>query len=208
MLLPDLLSGQAYNIQIRSTDSAGNTVTSDVVSVTTSSLADVEAPTFESSATVDKVLDSALTLSWTTDDYSRGEVECLDFNRDITYSTASEGLRLQHSLAIEGLDSGTEYRCRAVASDVTGNVAFGEFLPVMTTGEIADSDGDGIDDNAETDLGTDPTKADTDADGVLDGVDEFPLDATESRDTDSDGIGDEADTDDDGDSLPDEFEIC
>ena len=36
--------------------------------------------------------------------------------------------------------------------------------------------------------------------------DAFPLDAAESVDTDTDGIGNNADTDDDNDGLPDQFE--
>lgn len=45
--------------------------------------------------------------------------------------------------------------------------------------------------------------ADSDSDGVLDIFDAFPNDATETLDTDGDGIGNNADTDDDGDTLLD-----
>jgi hypothetical protein len=48
---------------------------------------------------------------------------------------------------------------------------------------------------------------DSDSDGVLDHLDAFPNDGAESLDTDSDGIGNNADEDDDGDGLPDSFEI-
>ena len=47
---------------------------------------------------------------------------------------------------------------------------------------------------------------DRDGDGVADGQDAFPDDAKESLDTDHDGIGNNADTDDDGDGLPDVWE--
>ena len=47
---------------------------------------------------------------------------------------------------------------------------------------------------------------DTDGDGQPDASDAFPLDTTESVDTDGDGTGDNADTDDDGDGMPDEWE--
>jgi parallel beta-helix repeat protein/VCBS repeat-containing protein len=60
--------------------------------------------------------------------------------------------------------------------------------------ETADSDGDGIGDNADTD---------DDNDGTADSDDAFPIDATETLDTDGDGIGNNADTDDDGDGVPD-----
>ena len=47
---------------------------------------------------------------------------------------------------------------------------------------------------------------DTDGDGVFDNVDAFPNDPNESVDTDTDGIGNNADTDDDGDTMLDVFE--
>ncbi|OUR88076.1 hypothetical protein A9Q81_24720, partial [Gammaproteobacteria bacterium 42_54_T18] len=59
---------------------------------------------------------------------------------------------------------------------------------------IADNDGDGIDNNADTD---------DDNDGVADSDDAFPLDDSESVDTDGDGTGNNADTDDDNDGVSD-----
>ena len=87
-----------------------------------------------------------------------------------------------------------------------------------------DTDGDGLFNvierntgvyNSIYDTGSDPRNADTDGDGVCDGPispvtsnctagpDAFPLDSSESVDTDNDGTGDNADTDDDGDSVLD-----
>ena len=59
--------------------------------------------------------------------------------------------------------------------------------------------------------GTGPAPAsifnpDSDGDGVLDADDAFPLDNGESIDTDQDGIGNNADRDDDGDFVFDEFD--
>ncbi len=48
---------------------------------------------------------------------------------------------------------------------------------------------------------------DSDGDGVLDAADAFPLDALEWLDTDSDGTGNNADRDDDGDGTPDVIDI-
>ena len=45
--------------------------------------------------------------------------------------------------------------------------------------------------------------ADSDNDGVGDNADAFPLDSNETLDTDSDGVGNNADTDDDGDGIED-----
>jgi len=49
---------------------------------------------------------------------------------------------------------------------------------------------------------------DTDGDGFPDDVDAFPNDPAEWLDTDDDGIGNNADLDDDGDSMPDVYELA
>lgn len=49
---------------------------------------------------------------------------------------------------------------------------------------------------------------DSDGDLVNNINDDFPLDTTETIDTDADGIGNNADTDDDNDTLPDTYEIA
>ncbi len=75
-------------------------------------------------------------------------------------------------------------------SDGNGGVAYSnETIQVML-----DTDGDGVDDSADTD---------DDGDGVDDTEDAFPTDPNEDTDTDDDGIGDNADTDDDGDGVDD-----
>ena len=51
--------------------------------------------------------------------------------------------------------------------------------------EAADTDGDGVGNNADPD---------DDGDGVVDEEDDFPVDASETVDSDSDGVGDNADT--------------
>jgi len=57
----------------------------------------------------------------------------------------------------------------------------------------ADSDDDTLSDSVEVNLGINPLNPDTDGDGSPDGVDVFPADPTESVDTDGDGVGDNAD---------------
>ena len=61
-------------------------------------------------------------------------------------------------------------------------------------------------------LGIDDIEArgviDSDGDGVPDEDDAFPNDPNESVDTDGDGIGNNADTDDDNDGIPDDYEIA
>jgi len=66
-----------------------------------------------------------------------------------------------------------------------------------------DIDLDGLPNNREFELGTNPTRSDSDSDGFDDMQDAFPLNALETVDTDSDGIGDNADADDDNDGVLD-----
>ena len=72
-----------------------------------------------------------------------------------------------------------------------------------------DADKDGLTNNQEEILGTDPTNSDTDGDGINDLNDPEPLHPGADADTDNDGIIDIVDTDDDGDGYPDvlEFEL-
>ncbi len=65
-------------------------------------------------------------------------------------------------------------------------------------GPLGDSDGDGISNEEELKIDSDPNDPDSDGDGVPDG-DEIGDDANDPQDTDGDGIPDILDTDDDGD---------
>jgi hypothetical protein len=71
-----------------------------------------------------------------------------------------------------------------------------------------DDDNDGVKDDREPLLGTDPLNPDTDGDGCLDGQDDFPLDPKLCHDTDGDGIDDRQDNDDDNDGLSDKQEAA
>jgi alpha-tubulin suppressor-like RCC1 family protein len=106
------------------------------------------------------------------------------------------------------LSLGTDHAC---AIDATGIVCWGSDgrgkSTVPTLAVVKDNDGDGIEDWEEDVLGTDKYLADTDNDGVNDKEDEMPLEGTESLDTDRDGTGNNADTDDDNDFIPDALEI-
>ncbi len=64
-----------------------------------------------------------------------------------------------------------------------------------------DTDMDGIPDDVERRIGTDPTNPDTDGDGIPDGREVGP-DLNNPRDTDMDGTIDPLDPDDDGDGVP------
>ena len=65
----------------------------------------------------------------------------------------------------------------------------------------ADTDGDGLPDDIERMIGTNPMNPDTDGDGLRDG-DEIGMDVTRPRDADGDMMIDPLDPDDDGDGIP------
>ncbi len=70
-----------------------------------------------------------------------------------------------------------------------------------------DDDNDGLTDEEELEIGTNPKEPDTDNDQVKDSVDVFPKDKTEWQDTDQDDLGDNKDLDDDNDGIFDFEEI-
>lgn len=74
-----------------------------------------------------------------------------------------------------------------------------------------DTDSDGYSDGEEISSQTNPLEydlhlTDRDSDGIFDSEDRFPFDRNEWIDNDYDGVGDNADTDDDNDGIPDEWE--
>lgn len=69
-----------------------------------------------------------------------------------------------------------------------------------------DGDADGLANLQEYQKGTSPTAPDTDGDTYLDGNDALPLNPSEWLDTDGDGFGNNFDSDDDGDGMPDAWE--
>jgi len=73
---------------------------------------------------------------------------------------------------------------------------------------LADSDSDGLTDLEEVNLGTDPLLEDTDIDGILDNVDNCPKDSNADQlNTDGDTQGNVCDEDDDNDGLTDLEEV-
>ncbi|WP_437992041.1 hypothetical protein [Sorangium sp. So ce145] len=85
-------------------------------------------------------------------------------------------------------------------SNLNGAIEAGETDPTAGHGDDdsqnVDSDGDGLSDDLEVFLGSDPEDRDTDDDGLLDGEEPNPSD-----DADGDGLPNARDTDSDGDGL-------
>jgi len=103
-------------------------------------------------------------------------------------------------------------------SGAPGLDAAADFSPCL----VVDTDGDGLMDDEEIALGTDPANPDSDGDGagdacdpdddndgVSDGADNCPLVGNADQlDTDSDGLGDACDPDDDNDGVDDGADNC
>ena len=114
------------------------------------------------------------------------------FNPIITATT--NGIYLSFLHRADGTNDHMYYvRIGAGDSDNDGTLDANDAFPADPA-ESADTDNDGIGNNADTD---------DDNDGVLDVNDAFPLDSTETVDTDGDGAGNNADTDDDNDGVAD-----
>ncbi len=125
------------------------------------------------------------------------------------------------------LVGGTSNNGRSISLDIAGSdqspgpgildaaasdPVYGDGTPVV----LEDSDGDGINDDVEIEMGTDPGIADTDGDGVPDGAEDSDGDGitnleetnggTAMVDTDGDGTPDVFDDDSDGDGVLDATE--
>lgn len=92
-------------------------------------------------------------------------------------------------ITLTGMQNDEAYSCEITAfagSDPSETVAMGDVTP--TSNPPADSDGDGLTDEEEVSLGTDPNNADTDGDHLTDGTEvTLGTDPTLS-DTDGDGF--------------------
>jgi chitinase len=93
----------------------------------------------------------------------------------------------------------------ATANFTAPNVAIaGEMLAFRLT--VTDGGGLSDSDTCVVEV-TKAVVVDSDGDGVPDDRDDFPYDPNESLDTDGDGVGNNADTDDDNDGMPDAWEL-
>ena len=147
------------------------------------------------------------------------QVVIADFQTDLGERTA-QALRDDfgtESLAVAtdvrgdstGGSAGTCFKCTTNADCLESSKHNGPTCEVATGKCIdTDTDGDGLNDSIELNLGTDPTKVDSDGDGISDNIEARPSGGGNPAkiDTTGDGVIDALDDDSDGDTLPDSQE--
>jgi len=217
VVLPNLLPEESYTATISLIDVAGNRSITDEIVFTTLSEADGTVPEILPGSSIRATQDNTLVASWETDEFTTGQLACVSDTDAEVRRARSEDMQLRHELELNELLSDARYTCTITSSDLTGNtvaleaiVTMSDVAPVIETPVAVDPPvvPVGTDKPAEE---TDPEApivvVDTDGDGVIDSEDAFPLASDEWLDTDKDNIGNNADTDDDNDGLPDGFEF-
>jgi len=111
------------------------------------------------------------------------------------------------SLDIDRDTDGDGIGDRTDADDDNDGLTDEEELNLKTDPLKSDTDGDGLSDTMERDKGFNPLSKDTDGDGANDKQDAFPTNSEEWADQDGDGIGDNSD-DTDGDGVSDADEMA
>ena len=94
-------------------------------------------------------------------------------------------------ITLTGMQNNEAYTCEITAfagTDPSETVAMGQVTP--TSNPPVDTDGDGLTDEEETSLGTDPNNADSDGDGLTDGTEVTLGTDPTLPDTDGDGFSD------------------
>ncbi|MEZ4221550.1 MAG: MYXO-CTERM sorting domain-containing protein [Polyangiaceae bacterium] len=185
------LGNGSHTLSVRARDAAGNV---DPTPATHTWVVDVTAPdtsfvTTEPNPTTDPTGDFAFGSNESPVTYECSIDSGAFAACPQTFSTPALGLG-QHTIAVR-------------ARDAAGNV---DPTPASYTwtinSPIVDTDGDGLSDTEEGNIGTDPNDADSDDDGVLDGAEPSP-----GTDSDGDGLINALDPDSDNDGIFDGTEL-
>ncbi|MBX2858254.1 MAG: OmpA family protein [Cellvibrionaceae bacterium] len=135
-------------------------------------------------------------------DVSEGDMVTITYgtNSQTQVVTADDAANNSQSFAISGLNDGDTLSVVALVEYAAGNSSPVSAPDTAVLNLRQDTDNDGISDDDEDGLGTDPGNSDSDGDGIPD-VDEVG-DIDDPTDSDQDGIIDALDPDDDNDGIP------
>ncbi|MBL9217463.1 MAG: fibronectin type III domain-containing protein [Opitutaceae bacterium] len=149
-----LTQATTYAMKVRARDAAGNwSAWSNVVNVSTP---DVTAPSVPTGLASASVTNTNFTLNWSASTDNVGVTAY-----EVMRGTTNLGSAAPTSRAITGLMPGTTYAMKVRARDAAGNWStWSSILNVTTTAlPNVDSDGDGVSDLIEQQLGTNPNAA-------------------------------------------------
>ena len=119
VVLSDLSPLTTYNIQIESTDKAGNGPTTRNLSFTTLAATDTNPPVITKGPWSINVTSSEATIEWHTDEPANSGVS---YNDGINYGVLNDdALTRQHSVRMTGLTPSTKYMVTVSSKDAYGN---------------------------------------------------------------------------------------
>jgi chitodextrinase len=144
--IKDLFSATEYHIQVSSTDSCNNKISSDDVTFVTVDVSACEISNVE----VTNVNETSATIVWTTDEASIGEIE---YGESVIYDTLTpdDAFDTSHSVTLANLAEATSYHFRVTCEDASqniGNSSDETFTtlrdnPPENVSELSASEGDG-----------------------------------------------------------------
>ncbi|MBU4368702.1 fibronectin type III domain-containing protein [Patescibacteria group bacterium] len=145
-IITGLTSSTAYNYQIISVDSSGNTLTSPSSSpypqfTTAGDITDIVAPVISGISSGTPGLNSAA-IAWTTDElsYSLVQYGATDALGTFKGAVSIADYTTSHSVALSGLSPGTTYYYKVYSADTSGNLATSS-ATTFTTAALSISNG-------------------------------------------------------------------
>lgn len=153
--LAGLSADTTYYYVVESTDSAGNTATSEEQSFDTTMAPDETAPTI-SGLSATEIGTSSADISWSTDEDAQGTLYVSDTTPidPSTATTFDEGsASTSHALTADGLSASTTYYYMVTAEDDAGNTATSSEAS-FATNELSDETAPTISDLSADDVGT------------------------------------------------------
>ena len=118
--LADLTAGTAYFYRVTSVDSAGNSATSPVTSLSPLTFTTTTQPLVITAVSVTPG-STAATITWTTDKTSNSRVDYGTSASALTLNSSRTALVTSHSVSLSGLTSGTVYFYRVTSVDAAGD---------------------------------------------------------------------------------------
>ncbi len=107
-----------YYYQVKSSDAAGNSVTSDVHSFRTLTTAPI-LPEITAGPDIASQSDTTATVSWSTNINTDSRLVCAGDNG--SFETSDSKRTIEHALTLSGLDASSIYHCTVTSTDLQGN---------------------------------------------------------------------------------------